>query len=85
MVCLIHKRSAWVFENGNRTDPLGVVAGPAISRTLAADKEVPHLDEAAEQVEEQEVRVVPGDLAHETVELVLPERMDSNAMKRKSA
>ena len=62
-----------------------MVAGPAISRALAADKEVAHLDAEAEQMEEQEVRVVPGDLAHETVELVLPERMDRNAMKRKSA
>ena len=85
MVCLIHKRSAWVFENGNRTDPLGVVAGPTISHTLAADREVVHFDAEAEQVEQQEVRVVPGDLAHETVELVLPERMDRNAMKRRSA
>ena len=62
-----------------------MVAGPAISRTLAADKEVAHLDAEAEQVEEEEVRVVPGYLAHETVELVLPERMDRIAMKRKSA
>ena len=74
-----------MFENGIRTDSLGVVAIPAISRTLAADREVVYLDAEAEQVEEQEVRVVPGDLAHETVELVLPERMDRNAMKRKSA
>ena len=84
-MCSIHKRSAWVFEKRNRTDPLRVVADPAISRALAADKAVAHLDAEAEQMEEQEVRVVPGDLAHETVELVLPERMDRNAMKRKSA
>ena len=47
----------------------------AINRTREADREVVHLDEEAEQVEEQEVRVVPGDLAHETMELVLTDPM----------
>ena len=59
--------------------------GPAISRTMEADRDVVHLDEETEQVEEEEVRVVPGDIAHETVDLVLPERMDRMEMKRRSA
>ena len=74
-----------MFENGNRTDPLGVVEDPAISRKLQADREVVHLDDEAEEVEEQEVRVVPGDPAHRTVELVLQERMERMPMKMRSA
>ena len=74
-----------MFQKENRTDPLGLVAGPPISRRLAADREVVHLDAEAEQVEEQEVRIVPRDLAHETVELVLSERMERIEMKRRSA
>ena len=71
-MCSIHKRSAWVFKNGNRTDPLGVVVDPAISSTLEADRERVHLDEEAEQVEEQEVRVLSEYLAQETFCFKIP-------------
>ena len=74
-----------MFENGNRAYTLGVVEDPAISITLEADREVGHLDEEAGKVEEQEVRVFRGDLAHKTVELVFPDPMERMKMKRRSA
>ena len=62
-----------------------MVVDPAIGRTQEADREVLHRNEAAVKMEMEEVRAVPVYLAHENVELMLPDSTERMAMNKRSA